>query len=766
MTIAQSAPNRLKLLRIFQYHALQPSLFVRHFCIELAQPSPPQQNDEESTPSPPLQNDESIIKRAVQLLQIPDHEWNTTQLNNLIFSALSPSPRLLFQIARRLPSSSQALKFLKYLQNNFPTSNTQHLSSTFQAIFELASRENDSRTNLYELYKVSKEWNIPLTINSATLLLRFFGRIGLVEKSFILFNELEHCIKNTHVRNLMVDLLLRDGRVDDAFKVLDEMLQPGSEFDLRPDDVTGDIIFTWLMKREKLVSPEEIVEVVLKLGKFDVFPNSIRLTQTIGQLCRTGNTSKAYDLLIELMTLGAAIKAAPCNALLTGLGRDGDFDKMNEFMAKMKVMDIVPDVITFGILINHSCKFRRVDEALEIFQKMIEEVSVEPDVVIFNTLINGLCKVGRQEEGFGLMQKMKLQNGCAPNTVTYNCLIDGFCKAGEIERGLELFDEMNREGVVPNAITVGTLVDGMCRHGRTNSAVQFFEEMQSKGLKADAYAYTSLIDAFCNVNNIEKAMEIFHQMLRDGCTPDAMVYYKLISGLSQARRMDDAASVLTKLKEAGFCPDIVCYNILIGGFCNKNRLDKAREMLNDMEEAGLEPDTITYNTLISYFGKIGDIKVAHRMMKQMIKDGLQPTVVTYGSLIHAYCLNGNVDEAMKIFKAMDAAASRVAPNNVIYNILIDSLCENNDIELALSLMDDMRVKGVKPNTGTYNAMFKGLRERKWLNQALELMDRMMEQPCNPDYITMEILTEWLSAVGETEKLKKFAHGYEVSDSTA
>jgi hypothetical protein len=33
------------------------------------------------------------------------------------------------------------------------------------------------------------------------------------------------------------------------------------------------------------------------------------------------------------------------------------------------------------------------------------------------------------------------------------------------------------------------------------------------------------------------------------------------------------------------------------------------------------------------------------------------------------------------------------------------------------------------------------------------MDRMIEHACNPDYITMEILTEWLSAVGETEMLK-------------
>ncbi|OAY49097.1 pentatricopeptide repeat-containing protein At3g61520, mitochondrial [Manihot esculenta] len=757
MSITLLASKHSNFIRVVESCTIRFSFLLRHLSTEPA------------IPPPPRQNDDSNVEQVLQLLQIPDHEWNTTQLNHLLFSNPAPSPCLLFQIARRLPSSSQALKFLKYLQYNSPLPDTQFLSSTLQTVFELASREPGSRTNLYELYKASKEWNIPLTINSATLLIRCFGRNGLVEEFSILFDELEHSLKNTQVRNAVIRLLLRAGLVDKAFKVLDEMLRP--EFDYHPDNVTGHIIFSWLMKRERLGrtdTREEIVELVLKFGKFGVFPNSIWITQMVTVLCSNGKTIKAYDLLLELMTLGAALKVAPFNALLTGLGRDKDFNRMNEVMVKMKEMDIEPDVITFGIIINHLCKFRKIDEALEVFQRMnkgqeVGGVSVEPDVVIFNTLIDGLCKVGRQEEGLGFLERFKTQKEWSPNTVTYNCLIHGFCKAGEIERGLQLFDEMNKEGIVPNVITINTLVDGMCRNGRTASAVQFLDEMQRKGLKGNAFAYASLINAFYHVNNIRKAMEIFYQMLREGFSPDAIVYYKLISGLSQARRMDDATSLLSKLKESGFHPDVSCYNDLITGFCNKNRTDKVKEMLSDMEKAGINPDSITYNTLISYCCKIGDLEVAQKIMKKMIKAGLSPTVATYGALVRAYCLDGKVDEAMKIFRDMDAA-SKVTSNAVMYDILIESLCNNNDVELALPLMDDMKAKGVKPNTATYNAIFKGLREKKWLKPAIELMDTMIEQACNPDYVTLEILREWLSAVGETEKLKNFVQRYEASAS--
>ncbi|KAJ0052210.1 hypothetical protein Pint_00496 [Pistacia integerrima] len=509
----------------------QTNLLLKPQCLFLlrrlsTEPTPPAPSQSPS-PRPPLQDSESssLISEAVNLLlQTPRNEWtSSSELNHLLFSS-SPTPRLFLKISRHFPSSSQALTFFNYIKSNsLSQQNTKILSSTFQAIFELASREPDSYNKLCDLYKECKDQNVPLSINAATLLIRCFGKANMVDQSLLVYNELEPNIKNTHIRNVLIDVLIRDGRFDDALNVLDQMLQRESEFP--PNDVTGDIVFYALMKK-----------------------NRIR-RNIIFRLCRNKKTGVAWDVLHDLMKLGAPIEVASCNALLS------------------------------------------------------------------------------------------------------------------------------------------------------------------------------------------------------------------------AGRVDDASVVLSKLKEAGFCPDIVCYNVLIGAFCRKKMLDKAYEMLTEMEAAGIRPDCVTYNTLISYLSKAGNFLAARRVMKEMLNDGFVPTVVTYGAIIHAYCLHGMVDEAMKIFTDM-SSASKVAPNTVIYNTLIDSLCKNNQVELALSLMDDMKVKGVKPNTTTFNAMFKGLREKNMLDKALKLMDKMTEHACHPDYVSMEILTEWFSAVGETEKLRKFVQGYEVSAAPA
>nr|XP_027191950.1 uncharacterized protein LOC101508252 isoform X1 [Cicer arietinum]XP_027191951.1 uncharacterized protein LOC101508252 isoform X1 [Cicer arietinum] len=592
--------------------------------------------------------------------------------------------------------------------------------------------------------------------------------LPMLDVSLLRFNELDPSSKSTRVCNGLLMGLFKSGRTTDALHILDQMLELNSEFP--PDDFTGEVVFGELVKRErpgKGLADEEIMGLVTKLGEHGVFPDTFKLTQLISKLCGKRKNCVAWELLHGVMKLGGPVEAASCNALLTGLGRERDIQKMNKLLAEMEELKIRPSVITFGILINHLCKARRIDEALGVFDKLRgkgekNRNGVEPDVVLYNTLIDGLCKVGREEDGLSLLEEMKTEKKNRPNTVTYNCLIDGFCKAGNIDKARELFGLMNEEGVQPNVVTLNTLVGGMCKIGRVYSAVEFLNEMKGKGLKGNAVTYTALISAFCGVNNIDQAMQYFDEMLSSGCSPDAIVYYSLISGLSIAGRMDDASVVVSQLKRAGFGLDRTCYNVLISGFCKKKKLERVYEMLNQMEETGVKPDTVTYNTLVSYLGKAGDFAAASKVMEKMIKEGLKPSVVTYGAVIHAYCLKKNVDEAMKIFEEM-CSTSIVPPNTVIYNILIDALCKINNVEKAVSLMDDMKVKGVRPNTTTYNAILKGVRDKRMLHKAFELMDRMVEDACSPDYVTMEILTEWLSAVGEIEKLKLFVEGYRVQN---
>ncbi|XP_072967496.1 uncharacterized protein [Typha angustifolia] len=528
---------------------------------------------------------------------------------------------------------------------------------------------------------------------------------------------------------------------------------------LRSEPTTCSAIFSAVSDRARPLD-NDTVDLLFDLAKNRIFPsNSFHFTQLTNKLCYNGFVSKAWDFLHAVNDAGGAIETSACNALLAGLARDRDFSRMNKLFSEMKDMGVRPNVVTYGILINHLCKSRCLDDALQVLDVMTRpESEVKPDVVTFNTVVDGFCKVGRLDDGLTLLGQMKTQHSCDPNTITYNCLIDGFCKVGDIDMAHELVNRMEQEGVQPSVVTLNTLVSGMCKSGCVGGALEFFRKKRLAWaeVKGNAVTYSTLIGAFLHCNNMGKAMDLFDEMVREGHAPDSVTYFTMISGLTQMGRLEDACSFASTMRNSGFRLDIKSYNTLISGFCKKKRLDKAHELVREMKEVNLRPDVCTYNTLMAALCKAGDFAAVRELLSKMIDEGCELSVVTYGTLIHGYCKTGNLDEALKIFQSM--AKSAVPPNTVIYNSLIDSLCKNGKIDFAVSLMDEMREKSIPPNVTTYNALLKGLRDRNMSEKAFELMDQMKEQRCTPDYVTMDILTEWLSVIGDMDRLRWFVQG--------
>lgn len=552
------------------------------------------------------------------------------------------------------------------------------------------------------------------------------------------------------------------GCLSAALSILRGMLSPDSTYP--PDAATRSIVFSGLARRSQPVN-EDSLALLVKMAKMGFFPpDAVMFTQLINNLCRGGATSGAWDFFHAVKDAGGSIEAPVCNALLTGLAAIRDFARMNLLFSEMKGLGVRPNVVTFGILINHLCKSRRLDDALNVLDAMSSPDSgVTPDTIIFNTLIDGLCKAGRLQDGLSLLDRMKSSHACDPNSVTYNTLIDAFCKAAELNMAHELLTRMEKERVAVDVVTLNTFVNGMCRHGMIGSALDFFrkKKVEWPEVKGNAITYSTLIGAFLHSNNVGRAATLFDEMIKEGVSPDSTTYFTLISGLAQVGKLDDAYSNVSLMRKNGFRVDIKSYNTLISGFCKKKRLDKAFEIHDEMCKAGLRPDIFTYNTLIDAFCKAGNFSKANKFLGEMVDDGCKPNAVTYGTLINGYCKAGELDQAMKIFRSMDV--SEVPANTVIYNILIDSYCKNKKVDAAIDLFDEMQKQDILPNVTTYTAIFKGLKDHAMSDKAFELMDKMSSQGCKPNYVTMDVLTEWLTAIGEVERLRLFVQGTMPSD---
>ncbi|GJV48366.1 ulp1 protease family, C-terminal catalytic domain-containing protein [Tanacetum coccineum] len=99
-----------------------------------------------------------------------------------------------------------------------------------------------------------------------------------------------------------------------------------------------------------------------------------------------------------------------------------------------------------------------------------------------------------------------------------------------------------------------------------------------------------------------------------------------------------------------------------------------------MLDEKMSPNVQTFNILVDTFCKDGKIEEAEDAINLMLERGIVPNIVTYSSLLNGYCLQ----DTHKFFAEMQAQGH--APNERTYAIMLKGLCDNNQMEDALSFI--------------------------------------------------------------------------------
>lgn len=72
------------------------------------------------------------------------------------------------------------------------------------------------------------------------------------------------------------------------------------------------------------------------------------------------------------------------SCLIHGFCCVGDWDVAKGLFVEMINQDVQPNVVTFSVMIDELCQSRKVDEASEMLELMVQR-NVHPDIVTYNT---------------------------------------------------------------------------------------------------------------------------------------------------------------------------------------------------------------------------------------------------------------------------------------------------------------------------------------------------------------------------------------------
>ncbi|KAK3154905.1 hypothetical protein QOZ80_2BG0196440 [Eleusine coracana subsp. coracana] len=285
-------------------------------------------------------------------------------------------------------------------------------------------------------------------------------------------------------------------------------------------------------------------------------PDAVTYNTLADGWCRVKDTSRALDVLKQMVESGIAPTMATYNIILKGFFRAGQLQHAWDFFLQMK-------------------KRGRKDE------------NCKPDVVSYTTVVHGLGVAGQLEKARKVFDEMS-KEGCTPLTATYNALIQVICKKGNVEDAMAVFDDMFKKGYVPNTITYTVLIRGLCHVGKIDRAMKLLERMKAEGCEPVVQTYNVLIRYSFEDGEIEKALDLFERMSKgEECLPNQDTYNVIISAMFVRKRAEDmavAARMVMEMVDRGYLPRRFMFNRVLNGLMLTGNQELSRDLLRMQEK--------------------------------------------------------------------------------------------------------------------------------------------------------------------------------------
>jgi pentatricopeptide repeat protein len=387
------------------------------------------------------------------------------------------------------------------------------------------------------------------------------------------------------------------------------------------------------------------------------------------------------------------------------------------------------------------------------------------DVVSYNTVLKAYLGLSKIEEAQKLLREMSAR-GLPANKVTYNELLHARVLAKDRRGMWGLLDEMRSVGVKANAVTCSILLKSLTENSHPSDAekvMYLVEEIEEdmdevlfssvieacirlhrldllsgimkkfegrgRSLALTAPTYGSMIKAYGQSHDIERIWELWHEMGTRGVKPTAITLGCMVDALVMNNRVEDAWQLVNDLlvdEELAASVNTVIFSTVLKGFAMVKQTDKVFAVHKEMCDRQIQCNTITYNTMFDACARCGTMDRVPKLLEDMRISHAEPDIITYSTLVKGFCLTGDVDRAFRVLEEMKSDG-KFAPDEIMYNSLLDGCAKLHRVEDAQNLLDDMREHGVNPSNYTLSILVKLFGRTRRLNQAFKTVEELSEK---------------------------------------
>merc|ERR1719261_112454 len=279
-----------------------------------------------------------------------------------------------------------------------------------------------------------------------------------------------------------------------------------------------------------------------------------------------------------------------------------------------------------------------------------------------------------------------------------------------------------------NEVLFASAAEAFIRIRRLDQLSELLRQLEQSGssLTLTAPCYGSMIKAYGNAGDVVHVWQLWREMGARGVRPTSITVGCTVDALVKNSRVEDAWKLVQELsrdEERSHYVNTVIYSTVLKGFANARQPTRLFSVLAEMRKSGVPCNTITYNTMIDACARCGCMDKVPALLEDMKRDHVELDVITYSTLVRGYCNAGDVDKAFKVLAEMKGDG-KLAPDEILYNSLLDGCAKQNRVDDAVHLLKDMRETGVVPSNFTLSIMVKLMGRARRLGEAFQVVDEL------------------------------------------
>ncbi|XP_062082441.1 small ribosomal subunit protein mS80 (rPPR6) [Humulus lupulus] len=242
--------------------------------------------------------------------------------------------------------------------------------------------------------------------------------------------------------------------------------------------------------------------------------------------------------------------------------------------------------------------------------------------------------------------------------------------------------------------------------------------------KKDAYALWDLVK---DVGEKEKNDVISVESLNE-----------LISLCSKLGKAKAAMEIFNKFEDFYCEPNADTYYFTIDALCRRSFFDWALSISEKMIDAGKLPDAEKVGKIISWFCKGKKAKDAYLIYTLAKEKELYPPGCSINFLISSLCReDDNVKLALEMLDDFAGKERKYAIKP--FSAVIQGLCRTKDVSEAKKLLLKMIASGPPPGNAVFNSVIHGFSKAGDVGEAVDIMKLMGRRGLKPDVYTYTVI---------------------------